>query len=107
MTILPFYLIVFFGLLSSSNYLNAQEPPALTNTCRACHGANGISPNDAWPNIAGQKKTYLKLQLQAFRDGKRHNPLMSPVSQMLSDQDIEALANYYSNLDPHADEEEP
>ena len=24
-------------------------------TCGACHGANGISPNDLWPNLAGQK----------------------------------------------------
>ena len=24
-------------------------------TCMACHGAAGISPNDIWPNLAGQK----------------------------------------------------
>lgn len=70
------------------------------SSCAACHGANGISNNDAWPNLAGQKKGYLIKALKDFRDGKRSNPMMSPMAKSLSDEDIENLAAYYSSLEP-------
>lgn len=67
-------------------------------TCAACHGQNGISPNDLWPNLAGQKTGYLVAQLKAFRDGQRANPMMAPMAAALSDADIDDLAAYYSSL---------
>jgi len=67
-------------------------------TCAACHGANGISPNDLWPNLAGQKTGYLVAQMKAFRDGQRANPMMAPMAAPLSDADIDDLAAYYSSL---------
>jgi len=66
--------------------------------CAACHGANGISANDIWPNLAGQKEGYLALQIKAFRDGTRKNPMMSPMAAGLSDADIDNLAAYYASL---------
>jgi len=67
-------------------------------TCGACHGVNGISPNDIWPNLAGQKVGYLVAQLKAFRDGQRSNPMMAPMAAPLSDTDIDNLAAYYASL---------
>ena len=67
-------------------------------TCGACHGANGISNNDMWPNLAGQKQGYLVSQMVAFRDGARKNPMMAPMAANLSDADIADLAAYYSSL---------
>lgn len=67
-------------------------------TCAACHGANGISPNDMWPNLAGQKAGYLVAQMKAFRDGQRANPMMAPMAAPLSDADIDDLAAYYASL---------
>ena len=66
--------------------------------CSACHGANGISSNELWPNLAGQKETYLAAQMKAFRDGDRNNPMMSPMAAGLSDADIANLAAYYASL---------
>ena len=66
--------------------------------CAACHGPEGISPNDLWPNLAGQKYGYLVKQITAFRDGTRENPMMAPLVKSLSDEDIENLAAYYSSL---------
>ena len=66
--------------------------------CAACHGAEGISPTDIWPNLAGQKVGYLIKQLKAFRDGGRKDPVMSPMAAGLSDDDIANLAAYYSSL---------
>ena len=67
-------------------------------TCGACHGANGISNNDMWPNLAGQKQGYLVAQMVAFRDGTRNNPMMAPMAANLSDADIADLAAYYASL---------
>jgi cytochrome c553 len=77
---------------------DAAAGKAKSATCAACHGANGISPNDLWPNLAGQKEGYLKAQLKAFRDGQRANPMMAPMAAPLSDADIDDLAAYYSSL---------
>jgi len=66
--------------------------------CAACHGAEGISPTDIWPNLAGQKMGYLIKQIKAFRDGDRKDPVMSPMAAGLSDDEIANLAAYYSSL---------
>jgi len=69
-----------------------------STVCAACHGAAGVSANDLWPNLAGQKEGYLAAQMKAFRDGGRQNPMMSPMAAALSDADIADLAAYYSSL---------
>ncbi|HEC06050.1 MAG TPA: cytochrome c [Thiolapillus brandeum] len=66
--------------------------------CAACHGANGISVNAMWPNLAGQKADYIIKQLKAFKAGTRKDPLMSPQAAQLSDQDMENLAAHFSSL---------
>ncbi len=77
---------------------DAAAGKAKSATCAACHGANGISPNDLWPNLAGQKAGYLVKQMKAFRDGQRADPMMAPMAAPLSDADIEDLAAYYASL---------
>lgn len=69
------------------------------SACTACHGLTGVSSNDSWPNLAGQKRTYLVKQLKAFREGVRTDPLMSPMAKPLSDEDIDNLAAYFSTQD--------
>jgi cytochrome c553 len=69
-----------------------------TVICSACHGQAGISPNDIWPNLAGQKRGYLIKQIKAFRDGDRDDPSMAPMVNSLSDQDIDDIATYFSEL---------
>ena len=80
---------------------NAELGKQKSVTCIACHGANGISPNPQWPNLAGQKKEYLISSLKSYRDGDRKDSLMSPMAASLSDDDIVALAAYYSSLENH------
>ncbi|GAA3542619.1 cytochrome c [Zobellella aerophila] len=66
--------------------------------CAACHGAEGISAMDIYPNLAGQKEAYLVKQMKAFRDGDRNDPIMAPMAKPLSDQDIEDLAAHFAGL---------
>lgn len=94
--------VVVALLMSGPGLLQAADAAAgkamAAKVCVACHGANGISSNPVWPNLAGQKDQYLIQQLKAFRDGTRKNALMSPVAKTLKDADIANLAAYYSGL---------
>jgi cytochrome c553 len=94
-------LLALVALCANSTLLlagDAAAGKAKSATCAACHGPDGISTNDLWPNLAGQKEGYLIAQMKAFRDGQRSNPMMAPMMAPLSDTDIEDLAAYYSSL---------
>ena len=67
-------------------------------TCNACHGANGISNSELFPNLAGQHADYIIKQLKAFQSGNRVNALMSPMTMNLNQQDMEDIAAYFSSL---------
>ncbi len=67
-------------------------------SCAGCHGANGIGLSDEFPNLAGQKKAYLLKQLNAFKSGTRKDPTMTVMASVLSHQDMEDLAAYFSSL---------
>lgn len=71
--------------------------------CTACHGANGISISNDIPNLAGQKDEYIVNQLNNFRSGDRQNDFMNPIASALSDDDINNLAAFFSEL-PHSSE---
>ena len=77
---------------------DAAAGKAKSVTCAGCHGANGISNNPMWPNLAGQKQAYLASALQMYRDGRRKNAMMSAMAKNLTDADIANLAAYYTSL---------
>lgn len=88
--------LMFTGVAQAGGDVAAGKAKSVT--CAGCHGANGISNNPLWPNLAGQKAAYLVKQLKAFRSGTRKDPLMDSTAKGLSDADIENLAAYYSSL---------
>ena len=93
--------LVFILLISFSSIHAADQSPDIklaAQACFACHGERGISPNELWPNLAGQKKGYMLKQLQDFRSGYRKNPLMEPFVKSLTDQDISNVVEYFSSL---------
>ncbi len=71
--------------------------------CVACHGVEGRSPiGTQYPVLASLGKGYLIRQITDIKSGARNNgltALMSPVTQNLSDQEIEAIAEYLSGLE--------
>jgi cytochrome c553 len=66
--------------------------------CASCHGADGISPNDTWPSLAGQSAAYLVRILSAYKSGDQKDVAMTPLAQALSNADIQNLAAYYAGL---------
>lgn len=69
-----------------------------TEACAACHGKDGNSTNPVWPKLAGQHADYIIKQLKDFQEGKRSNPLMSPVAENLTEQDMQSLADTFSSM---------
>ena len=93
--------ILAWVLLSATGLVlagDAAAGKAKSSACAACHGAEGISNNDLWPSLAGQKEAYLVKQMKAFRDGSRKDPMMEPLAKPLSDADIDNLSAFYSGL---------
>jgi cytochrome c553 len=74
----------------------AKDVAAKAQVCTACHGAQGVPIDKTIPVIWGQQAGYLYLQLRDFKSGARKNPLMAPVAQSLSRDDMLALAEFFS-----------
>ena len=94
-------LTVVLLLPFTANAADAEAGKSKAATCVACHGADGISIADIYPNLAGQKEAYLATALKAYRDGTRSggmSAMMAPMVNSLSDEDIADLAAYYSGL---------
>lgn len=73
--------------------------------CLACHGPATANPQ--WPSLAGQGERYLVEQLHLFRDGKRNDPVMTPLANGLSDEDIRDIAAYFASQTPSGLEADP
>ena len=73
----------------------------LTKTCVACHGKEGKKPLPGYPAIAGQDKTYIIAQAKDIKSGARANGkanAMQPVMHLVSDAEIDAIAEYLSTV---------
>jgi cytochrome c553 len=69
---------------------------AKAQVCAACHGADGNSIAPTFPSLAGQTWRYLYIQLKDFKEGRRSNPVMSPMAMPLSRQEMIDIANFYA-----------
>ena len=72
-------------------------PPPATQTCVACHGADGaktVAPD--YPILAGQHPDYIVQALRDYKSGKRKNPVMAGIITAVSEKDFKAIANFFS-----------
>jgi cytochrome c553 len=79
-------------------HANDEAEQTAKTLCAGCHGPAGISTNDLWPNLAGQKAGYTAQQLKAYRDATRVDVNMNGLVQNFTDEQIAALAAYYAKL---------
>jgi len=71
--------------------------------CASCHGARGGGDDEAFvPRIHSQHFNYLVAQLEWIQSGRRGNanPAMQAIVKGYSDEDVRAVADYVSRLEP-------
>jgi cytochrome c553 len=94
---LPILVLLAAALLPATALADAAAGKQKAAVCAACHGIDGNSTNALWPSLAGQTARYLYLQLRDFKEGRRKDPLMSPMAANLSREDMLDLADYFSS----------
>lgn len=77
---------------------DAARGAAIATTCNNCHGANGISADAAFPNLAGQSVAALYKQLEDYKSGKRDPAVMGVFVAPLSQQQMLDLATHFASL---------
>lgn len=98
-----FYLLAMSSEAADVSSIRVHD--LVTLRCAACHTVDGNSAVGFYPRLAGQNPEYLLQQLEMFKGSDGHPPLrhslsMEPVVADLSEDDLHALATYYSTQVP-------
>lgn len=103
---LTFFSFVALAVVSTSALAQEHGAPAphdqdwvqqKIQVCQTCHGKNGVSTTPMFPTIAGQYESYLYHALKSYQDGgSRENAIMSGQVANLTDDQLQALAAYFS-----------
>lgn len=91
------------GLMLLAPGVRAQDPTRgeqMAQACAPCHGPNGNSTDPRYPILAGQTVKYAYLQLKDYKEGRRLDPDMTPVTANLSKEDMLALAVHFAEQKP-------
>jgi cytochrome c553 len=85
----------------------AEGKQLAETACAKCHGADGLSVKEGVPHLAGQRPSYLYLELRAYQAGARSDKDMTQSVKFLSDAALVEVAAYYASLDPAAPPQTP
>ncbi|TNZ12091.1 cytochrome C554 [Vibrio parahaemolyticus] len=91
--------LIFTSTVYANPFGDAEKGKVKAPSCVYCHGTNGLSSNDAYPNLAGQSPKYLYDSMKAYQDGLRTGPLaemMKAQLRMLNDEDLRDVATFFS-----------
>jgi len=90
------------GLLFGSNSaLAIDEGTMLGNTCAGCHGTNGASVGPATPNLAGMAKDTMIDAMKTYASGERKSTIMGRLAKGYTEQQITAMAEFFSKMPIH------
>ncbi|WP_372759379.1 cytochrome c [Litorivivens sp.] len=76
---------------------DAKAGKAKSQSCAACHGADGNSAAPTFPKLAGQNEKYLIKQMNDIKSGVRPVPTMAGQLDNMSAQDIADIAAYFAS----------
>lgn len=67
--------------------------------CVTCHGADGMGMAAAgFPRLAGLSAAYMEKQLNDLRDGSRIAPVMTPIVNALTDEEMQSVSQYIAKM---------
>ncbi|MEO8523235.1 MAG: c-type cytochrome [Caldimonas sp.] len=95
---------LFFSLLAlaatGAQAQTVDAVPAKAAVCVACHGPQGRSTQSTFPILAGQSARYMYLELRDFQEGRRSDPLMSPMVVGMTRDEMRELSDYFAKQKP-------
>lgn len=95
-----------FPAMAQGSKAELDSVQRAVHVCAACHGDEGRSTDRLAPSLAGQMRDYTIRQLKDFRSQARSETdiqaYMWGVSALLSDEQIDGLADYYAAQKPRA-----
>ncbi len=94
-------ILILAGLIGGTDLYAAGDiaaGEARAAACIGCHGPGGNSLNPMWPKLAGQNAEYIKLQLAAFKEGRRSDPIMAPMALAVDDEGANDLGAYFASV---------
>src|SRR3984885_3477122 len=89
--------VYFAGKPLVSQGKPADTPPQAATLCVSCHGQDGVAIAPAYPSLAGQHEDYIARAIDEYRKGGRKNPIMKGFAATLKDEDIAAIAQFFSH----------
>src|SRR5689334_2429222 len=96
--------LVLAAALAFQAYAQMPPKPPQAEICDACHGVNGNAVIPQNPSLAGQTWRYIYIELKDFNEGRRTDPVMTPISKVLSREEMIALGNWYAAQKPAANQ---
>ena len=92
------FFVLAFIVMPSLAFSKSLRGAMLGNTCAGCHGTRGVSANSKIPPLAGQNPAELISVMLAYRDGSRKGTIMNRVAKGYSDDEINAIAEYFGSF---------
>jgi cytochrome c553 len=89
--------VYFAGKPLVSQGKPADTPPQAATLCVSCHGQDGVAIAPTYPSLAGQHEDYIARAIDEYRKGGRKNPIMKGFAATLKDEDIAAIAQFFSH----------
>lgn len=98
----PHILLVVAALASASGWVQAQpmdplQVRSMAASCANCHGTQGIAEAGN-ESLAGVNRDELLKKMLDFKTGKKPATIMHQLSKGYSDEQLAALASYFSAL---------
>jgi cytochrome c553 len=89
-------------LLATEGIAERQIPP-----CSGCHGLHDGPADPLYPTLAGQYASFILEQLQLWKQNRRggsaYSAIMAPIAARMTDEEMQAVADYYESLGPAAE----
>jgi len=74
----------------------ADDIASRVQMCATCHGEDGKPLANTTPPIWGQQASYLYKELHDYHSGARANPIMAPIANTFSLEELRAVADYFA-----------
>lgn len=83
-------------IVSQSGFADTASGRMLGDTCAGCHGTDGISKGSV-ASIHGTPKDQMISTMQAYKSGERPGTIMNRIAKGYSDEEIQAMAEYFAS----------